>query len=99
MSPQPGLVELWRSGLKGAVDLMKVSLENAERLQNQQLIAIGTALDDQVGCRARPGEGEPVWLKRAVERRAQRAEHALVVRARPEHAAAAGTAHEALVEL
>jgi hypothetical protein len=38
ISPPPGLVEPWRSGLKGAVDL-----------QNQQLIAIRTALEAQIG--------------------------------------------------
>jgi phasin family protein len=46
--PQPELVDLYRAGLKGAVDWMKVSLESAERMQNQQLIAIRSALDAQV---------------------------------------------------
>jgi hypothetical protein len=40
--PQPELVDLYRAG-KGAVDWLKVSLESAERLQNQQLIAIRSA--------------------------------------------------------
>jgi hypothetical protein len=44
---QPELVDLYRAGLKGAVDWMKASLENAERLQNQQLIAIRDALEAQ----------------------------------------------------
>ena len=45
--PQPELVDLYRAGLKGAVDWMKASLESAERLQNQQLIAIRDALEAQ----------------------------------------------------
>jgi hypothetical protein len=50
--PQPELVDLWRSGLKSAVDLMKVSLENAERLQNQQLNAIRT-MDELLAAQTR----------------------------------------------
>ena len=46
--PQAELFDLYRAGLKTAADMMKVSLENAERLQNQQLVAIRTALDQQV---------------------------------------------------
>jgi len=40
------LIDLYRAGLKSAADLMKTSLESAERLQNQQLIAIRTAIVD-----------------------------------------------------
>jgi hypothetical protein len=42
--PQAEFLDLYRAGLKNAVDLMKASLENAERLQNQQLSAIRDAL-------------------------------------------------------
>jgi phasin family protein len=45
--PQAEFLDLYRTGLKTAADLMKVSLQNAERLQNQQLVAIRTALDQQ----------------------------------------------------
>jgi phasin family protein len=45
--PQAELLDLYRAGLKTAADLMKVSLQSAERLQNQQLVAIRTALDQQ----------------------------------------------------
>jgi phasin family protein len=45
--PQAEFFDLYRSGLKTAADLMKVSLQGAERLQNQQLVAIRTALDQQ----------------------------------------------------
>jgi len=45
--PQAELLDLYRAGLKTAADLMKVSLQSAERLQNQQLAAIRTALDQQ----------------------------------------------------
>ena len=42
--PQTELLDLYRAGLKGAADLMKTSLESAERLQNHQLVAIRTAI-------------------------------------------------------
>jgi phasin family protein len=45
--PQAEFLDLYRAGLKTAADLMKVSLQGAERLQNQQLVAIRTALDQQ----------------------------------------------------
>ena len=43
--PQAELFDLYRAGLKTAADLMKASLEGAERLQNQQLVAIRSATD------------------------------------------------------
>src|SRR5437660_8118585 len=45
--PQAELFDLYRAGLKSAADMMKASLENVERLQNQHLVAIRTALDQQ----------------------------------------------------
>jgi phasin family protein len=45
--PQAEFLDLYRVGLKTAADLVKVSLQGAERLQNQQLVAIRTALDQQ----------------------------------------------------
>jgi hypothetical protein len=45
--PQTEFLDLYRAGLKTAADMMKTSLQNAERLQNQQLVAIRTALDQQ----------------------------------------------------
>jgi phasin family protein len=45
--PQAELFDLYRTGLKTAVDLMKASLESAERLQNQQLVVIRQAIDQQ----------------------------------------------------
>jgi phasin family protein len=45
--PQAELFDLYRAGLKTAADMMKAGLESAERLQNQQLVAIRTALDQQ----------------------------------------------------
>jgi hypothetical protein len=46
--PQAEFLDLYRSGLKNAVDLMKSSLASAERLQNQQMSAIRSALDQHV---------------------------------------------------
>jgi phasin family protein len=45
--PQAEFLDLYRAGLKTAADMVKVSLQGAERLQNQQLVAIRTALDQQ----------------------------------------------------
>ena len=45
--PQAELFDFYRAGLKTAADMMKASLESAERLQNQQLVAIRTAIDQQ----------------------------------------------------
>ena len=45
--PQAEFVDLYRAGLKTAADLMKASLQNAEKLQNQQLVVIRNALDQQ----------------------------------------------------
>jgi phasin family protein len=45
--PQAEMLDLYRAGLKTAADLLKTSLENAERLQNQQLVAIRTAIVEQ----------------------------------------------------
>jgi phasin family protein len=45
--PQAEMLDLYRAGLKNAADLLKTSLENAERLQNRQLVAIRTAIVEQ----------------------------------------------------
>jgi phasin family protein len=45
--PQAEFFDLYKAGLKTAADLMKVSLQSAEKLQNQQLVAIRSALDQQ----------------------------------------------------
>jgi phasin family protein len=45
--PQTEFLDLYRAGLKTTADLMKTSLQNVEKLQNQQLVAIRTALDQQ----------------------------------------------------
>lgn len=45
--PQTEFLDLYRAGLKTAADMMKTSLQSAERLQNQQLVAIRTALEQQ----------------------------------------------------
>jgi hypothetical protein len=43
--PQAEFLDLYRSGLKNAADLMKASLESAERIQQQHLSAIRGALE------------------------------------------------------
>lgn len=46
--PQADFLDLYRAGLKSAADLMKATLESAERLQQKQLSAIRGALEQQV---------------------------------------------------
>ena len=45
--PQAEMLDLYRAGLKSAADILKTSLESAERLQNQQLVAIRTLIVEQ----------------------------------------------------
>ena len=45
--PQADLIDLYRAGLKNAADVLKSSLETAERLQKEQLQAIRGALQQQ----------------------------------------------------
>jgi phasin family protein len=58
--PQAEFLDLYRAGLKTAADLMKVSLQNAEKLQNQQLVAIRTALDQQSKAASDLGQGRTI---------------------------------------
>jgi hypothetical protein len=46
-SGQQEFVELYRAGLKSSLELMKLSLDNVERLQNQQLAAVRAAVEQQ----------------------------------------------------
>ena len=58
--PQAEFLDLYRAGLKTAADLMKVSLQGAERLQNQQLVAIRTALDQQAKAASELGQARTI---------------------------------------
>lgn len=58
MSPQADLFDLYRAGLKNAADLMKASLESAERLQSQHLVAIRRALEQQSQSMGELGEAK-----------------------------------------
>ena len=53
--PQAEFLDLYKAGLKSAVELMKASLESAERLQQQQLSAIRP--QPELGGRAPAGVG------------------------------------------
>jgi len=46
--PRPEMFDLYRAATQGALDWMQASLQNAERLQNQQLTAFRSALDAQL---------------------------------------------------
>src|SRR5688500_13231713 len=58
--PQAEFLDLYRAGLKTAADLMKASLQNAEKLQNQQLVAIRTALDQQSKAASELGQAKTI---------------------------------------
>jgi len=58
--PQAEFLDLYRAGLKTAADLMKASLQSAERLQNQQLVAMRTALDQQSKAISELGQAKSI---------------------------------------
>jgi len=58
--PQAEMLDLYRAGLKNAADLLKTSLENAERLQNQQLVAIRTAIVEQAKSASELGSARTI---------------------------------------
>ena len=58
--PQTEFLDLYRAGIKTAADLMKASLQSAERLQNQQLVAIRTALDQQAKTISELGQARSI---------------------------------------
>ena len=70
--PQAEFLDLYRSGLKNAVDLMKSSLASAERLQNQQMSAIRSALDHywSIMCQA-AGENQMATVTQVQQQMAQ----------------------------
>lgn len=67
--PQAEFLDLYRAGLKTAADLMKVSLQGAEKLQNQQLVAIRTALDQQAKTISELGQARSLDELLAVQTR------------------------------
>lgn len=69
MSPQADLFDLYRAGLKNAADLVKASLESAERLQSQQLVAIRRALEQQSQSLGELGEAKTLDQLLAVQTR------------------------------
>ena len=44
---QTQFLDLYRAGLRNAADMMSVTLQSTRRLQQQQLDALHTAIDDQ----------------------------------------------------
>ncbi|HEV8109139.1 MAG TPA: hypothetical protein VGP97_16600 [Burkholderiales bacterium] len=63
--PQPELFDLYRTGFKSALDWMQASLENAERLQNQQLTAFRGALDAQLQAASVLGEAMSAFYEKS----------------------------------
>ncbi|HJY75371.1 MAG TPA: phasin family protein [Burkholderiales bacterium] len=56
ISMQAQFVDLYRAGIRSATDMMKLSLEHTERLQQQQLQLIRQALDESTRSTAQAGE-------------------------------------------
>jgi phasin family protein len=56
--PQVEMFDLYRASLKSAADILKASLESAERLQNQNLVAIRTAIVEQSKSLSELGEAK-----------------------------------------
>jgi hypothetical protein len=54
--PQTQIFDLYRSGLRTMNDLMKSSLETTERLQNQQLQQLRSAIEDTTKSTGQLGE-------------------------------------------
>jgi len=53
---QAQIVDLYRAGIRSATDLMKVSLETTERLQQQQLQLIRNALEENTRSTSQLGD-------------------------------------------
>ena len=63
--PQRELFELYRSSFKGALELMQASLQNAERLQNQQLTAFRSVLDAQLQAATAVGDAMSAFYQQS----------------------------------
>lgn len=58
--PQAEFLDLYKAGLKTAADFMKVSLQSAEKLQNQQLVVIRQVLDQQARSISELGQAKTI---------------------------------------
>jgi len=61
--------EVYRSGLRAAADLMKTSLESAERIQNQQLEGIRGAMEENVRSTRQLAEANSIGELMAMQTR------------------------------
>ena len=46
MNQQTYMLDMYRAGVRAAADVMKASLENAQRIQNRQVTAVREALEE-----------------------------------------------------
>ena len=53
---QAQMLDLYRAGIRSATDIMKLSLEQTERFQQQQLQLVRKALDESTRSTAQAGE-------------------------------------------
>jgi len=63
--PQPEMFELYRAATKGALDWMQASLQNAERLQKQQLTAFRSVLDAQLQAASMVGAAMSAFYEKS----------------------------------
>ena len=63
--PQPEMFGLYRSSFTGALELMQASLQNAERLQNQQLSAFRSVLDAQLQAATAVGDAMSAFYQQS----------------------------------
>ena len=63
--PQLEMFDLYRTATKGALDWMQASLQNAERLQKQQLTAFRSVLDAQLQAASALGDAVSAFYQQS----------------------------------
>ena len=63
--PQPEMFDLYRTATQGALDWMQASLQNAERLQKQQLTAFRSVLDAQLEAASMVGAAMSAFYEKS----------------------------------
>jgi len=63
--PQPEMFDLYRTATQGALDWVQASLQNAERLQKQQLTAFRSVLDAQLQAASTVGAAMSAFYEKS----------------------------------
>ena len=61
---QSQLVDLYRAGIRSATDMMKLSLEQTERLQQQQFQLLRSALEEGTRSGSQGNRKNPMYAPR-----------------------------------